>query len=165
MKALAVLVAVLTAPMVVAEPAVRESETGNEPAPATLDEVAWLEGRWEGEAFGGDVTEVYARTSATQMVGLFTLAKAGRPVFHEFVIVEERAGSLLFRIKHFDADFSEWEHLGETVDMPLLRLDDTAAHFSGMSFIRTGDAAMRVELFIDEGGIRRVEHFRYRRAE
>lgn len=164
MKTPAVLAALLTAALVVAEPLVREAETGDEPALATLDDVAWLEGRWEGEALGGDVTEVYARTSATQMVGLFTLAKAGQAVFHEFVIVEERDSSLLFRIKHFDADFSEWERLGETVDMPLIEVDDTAAHFSGMSFLRTGDASMQVQLLIDQDGKRRLEYFDYRRA-
>ena len=48
-------------------------------------------------------------------------------------------GSLSLKVKHFSADFTAWEDKADFVDFRLVKLEDNALHFGGLSFYRRGD--------------------------
>ncbi|MCM8557534.1 DUF6265 family protein [Sphingomicrobium sediminis] len=87
-----------------------------EEAPQPIEAAAWLEGRWVGEGMGGSVEEVWSPAHGGQMVGHFTYAREGAPVFYEIMLIRpDEAGNLEFLVKHFDADFTAWEEKDEWV--------------------------------------------------
>ena len=90
--------------------------------PATLADVAWLQGSWEGEGIeGAPALEAYAPAAGGQMVGHFRqLNKDGTVMFYELITIVEEGGSLAYRLKHFNADLTGWEEKGKVVSFPLI---------------------------------------------
>ncbi len=106
---------------------------------ATLDDVAWLAGSWTGTAFGSRFEEVWNPPSAGSMVGLFKLYDDEGVSFYEILLIIEEGESLALRVKHFSDEFVAWEDKPDYVSFPLVRVDDDAVHFSGLSFYRVDD--------------------------
>lgn len=136
-----------------------------DPAPATLDDVAWLEGRWTGTGLGGQADEVWMRTG-NAFAGVFTATADDQVRFHEIMTVIEEAGSLVMILRHFGPDLVAWEDKETTMRFPLVRVDETGAHFSGLSYRREGEDALRIHVVVDrsEDAVHELE-FVYRRVE
>ena len=133
--------------------------------PARIEQLAWLEGTWRGAALGGTAIEVYSAPDAGQITGHFTQTKNGKVAFYELMQVVPAGKSLVYRLRHFNADLSGWEDANpkKTVDFALVGIQADAVHFDGMTFRRTGPDAMTVWVRIDDEGKTREEPFRYRR--
>lgn len=112
---------------------------GEKSPPATIEDMRWLAGHWVGEAFGGKTEELWAEPAAQSMSGMFRLVNKGKVVFYELMVVAEEQGSLVFRLKHFNADVTGWEEKNEVQAFPLVARADGAVHFHGMSFHPDGD--------------------------
>jgi hypothetical protein len=140
-------------------------ERGDGSPPATLADLAWLEGTWRGEGLGGVVEESWSAPAGGAMLGMFRLLRAGRPVFYELCLLVEQRGSLLLRVKHFGPDFAGWEERADSVDFPLVRLAPATAWFGGATYHRTSPDALDVWVRIRrrDGGAT-DERLRYRRA-
>ena len=108
---------------------------------ATLDDVAWLTGSWTGTAFGSQFEAVWNPPSADSMVGLFKLYGDSGVSFYEILVIIEEGDSLALRVKHFTNEFVAWEDKPDYVSFPLVRAEDDAAHFSGLSFYRVDDSS------------------------
>ena len=106
---------------------------------ATLDDAAFLVGSWEGTAFGSRFEEVWNPPSANSMVGLFKLYKGDEVAFYELLLMTVEDGSLSLKVKHFGADFTAWEEKDDFVEFRLVRIDDDALHFGGISFYKRSD--------------------------
>ncbi len=106
---------------------------------ATFDDVAWLAGSWKGAAFGSRFEAVWNPPSADSMVGLFKLYDDSGVSFYEILLIIEEGDSLALRVKHFTDEFIAWEDKPDYVSFPLVRVDDDAVHFSGLSFYRVDD--------------------------
>ena len=158
--------AALFAPAAFAQPQVRTLEPGQASPPASIAAVAWLEGRWQGEGLGGRTEETYAGPSGGQMIGHFRLERDGRPVFYEFMQVREHQGSLVYRLKHFNADGTPWEEKDRWVEFPLVAVEADTAYFSGMTFRRVGRDGLEVALSLRDRATGRkwTETFRFRRV-
>lgn len=130
---------------------------------ATLADVSWLVGSWSGEGFGDTFEEVWNPPSAGSMVGMFKLLKDDQVGFYELMLIVEEEGSLSFKVKHFNDDFSAWEEKKEYVDFPLVGIDDDAIHFSGLSFYRVSDGEMYAYLVIRNKQGTREEKLVYHR--
>jgi hypothetical protein len=119
---------------------------------ATLAAVAWLAGgAWQGTGLGGEVEERWSAPAAGAMMGMFRLIRKdaeGRPavVFYEFLLFLEEKGSLVLRLKHFDAGLIGWEEKDRSVTFRLARVEPDAISFDGLTFKRTGPDAMTVFL-------------------
>jgi len=113
---------------------------GEKSPPATLTDMKWLVGHWAGEAFGGLGEEMWSPAQAGSMMGMYRLIKDGKPVLYEFLNIVEEHGSLMQRLKHFNADLTGWEEKNKTVDFPLVAIEKGAVHFDGMSFYPQGDS-------------------------
>jgi len=130
-----------------AEPATENILTlapGESSPPASIGDVAWIAGAWQGEALGGRCDEVWSPPAGGAMMGMFRLVKNGQPVFYELLVISQEQGSLILRLKHFGPHLKGWEKQAETVDFPLVKLTPTAAYFSGLTFRRDGADRLRV---------------------
>lgn len=112
------------------------SEGETAPA-ATLADAAWLAGSWEGTAFGSQFEETWSVPSVDSMVGYFKLFSEDEGVkFYELMLLTVDEGTLSLKVKHFNADFTAWEDKADFVDFRLVKREDDALHFAGLSFYR-----------------------------
>ena len=125
---------------------------GETPPSATLDDAAWLVGSWQCEAFGERCEEAWNAPSAGSMVGLFKLFDDEEGVrFYELLLLTVDDGTLVMKVKHFNADFSAWEEKADYVSFPLVAIEPDALHFRGLSFYRRGPDAMDAWLVLKRG--------------
>jgi len=101
-----------------------------------LKDVEWLVGSWQGTAFGGQFEEVWNPASAGTMMGMWKLYDAEKGVnFYELMLIkEEEDDGLVLLVKHFGADFIAWEEKDDFVKFRLVKIEEKAVHFSGLSF-------------------------------
>jgi len=133
---------------------------------ATLDDVRWLVGSWKGEAFGGAFEQVWNPPSAGSMLGMFkTLDGDGQVRFYELLLLVEEEGSLSLKVKHFGRDFIAWEDKDEFITFRFIEADDSAIHFSGLSFYRVRDDEFHGYIAMRQGDEIREETLTYRRRD
>ncbi len=95
----------------------------------TIESLKWLSGSWSGIGFGAQCEEVRNLPKANSMMGMFQLIKNEKILIYEFIQIVEENGSLVLKLKHFNADFSGWEEKDKTVDFPLIKIERTTAWF------------------------------------
>ena len=102
--------------------------------PATLEDVSWMVGSWDGIGFGGTFEEVWNPPSLGTMVGMFKVLGDEEVAFYELMLLAEEEGSLVLKVKHFNADFTAWEEKEDYLTFRLVSVAPDAVHFSGLSF-------------------------------
>ena len=136
---------------------------------ATLDAVAWMAGGvWRGDGLGGVTEESWSQPAAGAMMGMFRLVKGGAEgraevAFYEFLTMVEEGGSLVLKLKHFNADLTGWEEKGGFVTFRLVRVTPDAIYFDGLTFRREGPDKMTIFLALRDANGVREEIFRYAR--
>lgn len=135
--------------------------------PATLDEIAWLAGSWQGSGLGGESHESWLPPVHGQMAGIFHQSNDTGLQFYEILQVVERDGSLVLRLKHFNPDLSGWEDnsAGSALEFPLVAVEEDAAYFSGLTYERIGDDRLLIHLRLHSDGETRIETFDLRRID
>lgn len=113
---------------------------------ATLSDVSWLIGHWTGTGLGGVSEEVWAGPAGGAMMGMYRLVVNGKVSFYELMNLVEENGSLVLRLKHFNADFTAWEDKDRFVSFPLVKLGKNEAWFSGLTFRRVGENQLLIFL-------------------
>jgi hypothetical protein len=152
--------------------AIGERETANTlraPAgsvgpPATLEAMKWLVGHWKGTGLGGVSEEIWSEPAGGVMMGMYRLVVNGKPSFYEFIHLAEENGSLVMKLKHFNADLTAWEEKERFVTFRLVKLGANEAYFSGLTLRRSVD---RLQVFLalrDKEGKVREEEFRMERV-
>lgn len=132
---------------------------------ASVSDVAWLVGHWEGEGLGGRSFETISPPVAGQMAGHFQQVKDGKLFFYEIYQFVEKDGSLVLRLRHFNPDLTAWEEKGVTVDFPLVAIDKDAAYFDGLTMRRAGPNGMESFVRIKQkDGSTQEAVFRFRRV-
>jgi hypothetical protein len=104
--------------------------------PATLEDASWLVGNWTGTAFGKQFEEIWSAPSKGSMVGLFKLFDEDGVDFYEIMLLTVEDDSLSLKVKHFSADFVAWEDKPDFVNFKLVKKDENALHFAGLSFYK-----------------------------
>lgn len=137
-------------------------DPANQPA-ATLDDIAWLSGSWTGQAFGERIEETWNLPAGGSMVGMFKLFKGNDAAMYELFIAVEEQGSLVIKLKHFGADFKGWEGKDDYVTFPLVKIEENAAHFAGLSYHRIDENELHTYLVIKSQGQVREEKLVFRR--
>lgn len=134
---------------------------------ASVEQLAWLAGTWRGEGLGAVATEVYSSPQAGQIAGHFQLEDGrGGIAFYELMQIVPRAGSLVYRLRHFNPDLTGWEDkTGKAVEFGLVAIEGDKAHFDGLTLHRTGPDSMTVWVRIGKkDGSSEEAPFRYRRS-
>lgn len=124
------------------------------PAPASIQDMAWLTGYWRGEGLGGHCEEMWGNPIGDRMYGTFTLRRDNKLAFSEHLVIVEDAGSLVMKVKHFTAEFHSWEDKEGYVTFPLVKLEDNAAYFSGLTLRRQDDNSLKIYLVLSQDGVR-----------
>lgn len=134
---------------------------------ATLADIAWLEGSWEGPGVeGAPATEVYSPAKGGQMPAHFRQLNAdGTVMFYELITIVERDGSLVYRLKHFNPDLTGWEEQGEVREFPLTAREGNRFTFEGLTYEQTGPDTMTASVVIDSAdGKEELLQFHFRRT-
>lgn len=139
---------------------------GEERPSATLEDAAWLVGSWTGTAFGKRFEAVWNPASADSKVGLFKLYDEDGVAFYEILLMTVEDGTLSLKVKHFNPDFTAWEDSDEHIDFRLVKVEDDALHFSGLSFYRRSDDEIDGYIVMrNEDGLQEHELKYFRRGE
>ncbi len=126
-------------------------EPGETRPEATLADASWLVGSWMGTAFGQQFEEVWNAPSAGSMIGMFKLYGDDGPAFYELLELSVEDGTLSMKVKHFSADFAAWETKEDYVTFRLVKKEDDALHFGGLSFYRQDDGSIDGYIVMHEG--------------
>jgi hypothetical protein len=133
-------------------------------AAQSIDDAAWLAGRWVGEGLGGKVEETWAPAAGGQMVGHFQLVKAGKPVFYEIMLLDARPGGLRLRVKHFNPDFTAWEDKAVWHSFEPVAVEPDTLRFKGLTLGRQGNRLTVTITFRGKDGMVRDEVLKLHRA-
>lgn len=131
------------------------------PPSATLKNLEWIAGSWKGEAFGGEVEELWAPSSGNSMMGMFKSISAGKINFYEFMIIEEIDNTMILRLKHFHHDLKGWEEKDITIDFPLVKTESNKIYFDGYTFEKINDSQINVYALIGPKGKTKEVKFVY----
>lgn len=106
------------------------AEYPRQPTPATCSELAWLKGDWHGEHHGERIEEHWSAADAGTIMGMFRWVRNGKLYFYELLAIEEEAGSLVKRVKHFHPGLKGWEEKDDSVTFDLVSVSpDRSAWF------------------------------------
>ncbi|MFC3713616.1 DUF6265 family protein [Sphingoaurantiacus capsulatus] len=159
-------VAALVAPSPAYAAETRSAVPGAPSPKATLADLQWMVGTWEGEGLGGAVRESYSPPAGGQMVGHFRSLRDGKPAFYELVMLAEVDGSLEYRVKHFNPDMTAWEEKAQVVRFPLVAVEKDVWYFNGLTIRRTGpDSVTHFVRIGSKDGKTSEAGFTYRRVK
>jgi len=138
-------------------------EEGQKPAKASIEEVNWITGHYQGEAFGGFIEEKWTDARAGAMMGSFRMLKEDQVKFYELMTISEEDESLVLRIKHFDKDLKGWEEKEESMETKLVEIKHQKAFFEGITFERTPNDQLYIYVIMDHEGKKQESIFTYHR--
>ena len=142
----------------------RSLQEGMTSPTATLEEVSWITGHWQGEAFGGIAEEIWAPPLGGSMMFVFKLVNDGKVSFYEIGHIQQQGETLLMQLKHFHGDLKGWEEKAETVDFKLVKVEEGKLYFEGLTFEQVSDDEMNVYVVVgEEGGEVQEVKFNYKR--
>jgi len=141
-----------------------QGQTAPPQTAATIDDAAWLAGRWVGEGFGGQMEESWAPPVGGQMVGHFRYWRDGQPQFYEFLMMDVVDGGVRMRVKHFNPDMVGWEEKGEWVTFEPISAGPEALIFNGLEIRREGADRIVMTLRLRRGETVTEEILRFQRA-
>lgn len=131
---------------------------------ATIKDIAWIAGHWEGEMFDGVAEEVWSPPSGNSMMGMYKLMKNGEVVFYEFLVIVMANNDPVLRLKHFDSDFNGWEEKDKYIEFPFIKCSENEIEFEGLTFRKINSNRMDVFLRLKgNNGQARTEHFKLSR--
>ncbi|MBV6645278.1 MAG: hypothetical protein KI790_07500 [Cyclobacteriaceae bacterium] len=124
---------------------------GGTPASAKVEQLSWLVGRWQGVGLGGTIEETWNPPHNGHMTGAFRTLTNENMQFFEFMDIVEVDDSLDLRIKHFSYDMKGWEDADEYVRFPLVKIEERAVYFDGLTLIREETDRIKGYLWVNHG--------------
>ncbi len=131
---------------------------------ATLDQVSWLAGHWQGEAFGGIAEEIWSPALGESMMFVFRLVHDGKVSFYEIGHIKQVGPTLVMQLKHFHGDLRGWEEKDETVDFKLVKLEKNKVFFEGLTIERVTEDRVKFYVLIEDGDKTEETVFDYARV-
>ncbi|NNE78449.1 MAG: hypothetical protein HKN31_15405 [Pricia sp.] len=104
------------------------------PAKADLSEIAWMEGHWKGEAFGGITEEIWSPALGGSMMFSFKLVSDNKVNFYELGHIRQFGETLVYELKHFNTDLKGWEEKDEVKSYKLIKAEGNRLYFEGFTF-------------------------------
>ena len=102
-------VALLTCALLARQPAGVEAAPDPGRGVASLEDLAWMVGAWEGKGLGGAVEEYWSPAAGKSMMGTFRILKDDETSLFEFLLIEQEQSKTMLRFKHFDPGYEPWE--------------------------------------------------------
>ena len=133
---------------------------------ASINDVAWIAGDWQGEALGGITEEIWTAPLGKSMMGSFKLVVNEIVQFYELCTITEENESLLLRIKHFDKDLKGWEEKDQSIEFPLVKIEKNKVYFDGLTFEKINEDELNIYVIFKDEGKEEVEmKFNYKSAK
>lgn len=131
---------------------------------AGLDDLAFLEGHWRTEAFGGTVEEIWLPAHGDVMHGVFRAVSDGTMSFSEFLQITVEGEDRVLRFAHFRPDYTTWEGDGPVMELRVAESRDGYVRFEArndasppeITYTARGDDALDVTV----SGIEQILRFR-----
>lgn len=131
---------------------------------ASIEDFDWIAGHWKGEAFGGIVEELWSPPLGDSMMCAFKLVVNDKTSFYEIVVLKEVDETVILKLKHFHGDLKGWEEKDETVDFPLVKLENDKAYFDGFTFHLISENELVMYVVISDQGEHQEVKFHYTRV-
>lgn len=131
---------------------------------STIEDAAWLAGRWVGEGFGGEMEESWAPPVGGQMIGHFRHWREGQPQLYEFMIMDVVDGGVRMRLKHFNPDFTAWEDRETWTTFEPVSASPEALIFNGLAIRREGEDRIVMTIRLRNGENVTEHILRFQRA-
>ena len=131
---------------------------------ATFEDIAWLEGHWQGEAFGGATEEIWTHEAGGAMMGAFRLVKDSTVELYELMTITRHKNSLVLKIKHSNADLQGWEEKHAAMEFLLVHKEPGKMYFDGLTMEKISDTELNIYVVMDEAGKKDEVKFAYKRA-
>lgn len=96
-------------------------------ADPTAADVAFLTGKWVGEAGGALIEEWWMAPQGGALLGVFRVVADGKPVLYEVLVAEDAPGGPRLRLKHFGPDLAGREEKGAAEPWRLVSLEGKKA--------------------------------------
>ncbi|SHI60905.1 DUF6265 family protein [Pseudozobellia thermophila] len=109
------------------------------PPKAGLETISWMQGHWRGEAFGGITEEIWSPPLGKSMMFSFKLVADGGVGFYELGHIRELDDTLVYELKHFNADLKGWEEKDEVRRFQLVKVEGNRVYFEGFTFEKVSD--------------------------
>jgi len=133
---------------------------------ANLDDIGWIAGHWQGEAFGGITEEIWSAPLGNSMMGAFKLIAENKVQFYELVTITEINNTILLQLKHFHGNLKGWEEKDETVDFRLVKVSPSKVYFDEFTFELIDENTLDVYVVIgSKDGTASETLFRYFRVQ
>ena len=126
-------------------------DSGMTSPPATLADVAWLQGHWRGPGLGGIAEEFWMEPSGGAMPGVFRTVADGEVIFYEIFALTEHEGSLVLRLKHFNPDMTGWEDKEEMVTFRLAHVEPGLIQFNSLTYRLETDDRLWIHVAVRQG--------------
>lgn len=130
---------------------------------ASLADIAWIQGHWKGNAFGGITEEIWTPPLGGSMMCAFKLVANGEVQLYELVTITEESNTLMLRLKHFHSNLKGWEEKDETVDFPLVKVTKNKIFFDGFTFEKVSDEEMNIYVIIQNEEGKHEQKFNYKK--
>jgi len=140
-------------------------EEGTKSPIAQLSDIAWMEGHWKGEAFGGIVEEIWSPPMGGSMMFSFKLVADGKVQFYELGHIQQIRETLILQLKHFHGDLKGWEEKDETVDFKLIKMTADRVYFDDFTLEKINENEINVYVVIGhEDGSSEEVKFNYKKV-
>lgn len=116
---------------------------------AQLSEIAWMEGHWKGEAFGGITQEIWGPPLGGSMMFSFKLIVDNEIGFYELGHIRQVDKTLIYELKHFHKDLKGWEEKDEVQQFKFVKQDGDRMYFEGFTFEKVSDNEINIYALIE----------------
>ena len=136
-------------------------ENGTSPK-AHLSEMAWMEGSWKGEAFGGITQEIWGPPLGGSMLFSFKLVVDDSVRFYELGHIRQIDETLIYELKHFDENLKAWEEKDEVQQFKFVKREGNRMFFDGFTFEKVADNEINIYALIEnEDGTEKEVRFNF----
>ncbi|NAY92580.1 hypothetical protein GTQ34_11690 [Muricauda sp. JGD-17] len=138
---------------------------GQTSPPASLENVKWIAGHWQGEAFGGIAEEIWSPPLGNSMMFVYKMVKDNKISFYEVGHIQGIDNTLILQLKHFHGNLHGWEEKEETIDFKLIKIENGVAFFDGFTIEKVNENQMNMHVLIGEDEKVQEMTFAYKRVE
>jgi hypothetical protein len=123
--------------------------------PATMADVAFIAGHWQGRTAEGFSEEVWTAPEGDGMLGMWRWVEGGKAAVLELLTIRQEASGPVLRLRHFNGALVAREEKDKPVELPLVGKAAGEAVFEGRSagggvlrliYRRDGDNGLSVTL-------------------
>jgi hypothetical protein len=101
---------------------------------AKITKVSWLEGNWKSGGKTLNIQESWVRSGNNSMMAVANVYERAKIIFFEICTITEEEGSLVLRIRHFDAQLKAWEEKEKPREFRLVAMEKNFIYFDGYTF-------------------------------